>query len=231
MGPINPHVAERVAAIRRQLLAARDAGRLMSAATKGVERETVVDGFLSRVLPPTYRFGTGDATDVAGNRSGQLDVVVEYPFGPSIPSIGNGTVRLYLAETVGVVIEVKSDLAGQWSEVARTASQLSIVSRAPHSGLTWGPGPPSYIPLVVFGFSGWKTIATLRERVESTAGVHAALSLEENLFYWKGRGHITGETALWGLVCFLHEAMASLISGSGDPFPYIGLVEDSKSET
>ena len=56
--------------------------------------------------------GTGDATDAGGNRSGQLDVVVEYPFAPSLP-LGVGTTRLYLAEGVAAVVEVKSDAAGQ----------------------------------------------------------------------------------------------------------------------
>ena len=53
-------------------------------------------------LPPIYRFGTGDATDSTGNKSGQLDVVVEYPFSPSLPVVGTGQSRLYLAEITHV---------------------------------------------------------------------------------------------------------------------------------
>ena len=47
-------------------------------------------------------FGSGDATDVAGNRSGQLDVVLEYPFAPSIPA--GGKTKLFLAEGVASVV-------------------------------------------------------------------------------------------------------------------------------
>ena len=45
----------------------------LSSSTKGTERELFVDEFLSKVLPPIYRFGTGDVTDLAGNKSGQLN--------------------------------------------------------------------------------------------------------------------------------------------------------------
>ena len=72
----------------------------MSAASKGAERQAFIESFLTNVLPPTFRFGSGDATDAAGHRSGQLDVVVEYPFSPSLPSFGGpGVTRLYLAES------------------------------------------------------------------------------------------------------------------------------------
>jgi hypothetical protein len=81
----NDYVLKRLEGIRSQLMAAHEAGDPMSNSTKGREREAFINDFLRNVLPPIYRFGTGDATDVNGNRSGQLDVVVEYPFGPSLP--------------------------------------------------------------------------------------------------------------------------------------------------
>lgn len=223
MGTTNPHVLERVRGIRKQLLAAREAGKAMSRASKGTEREALIAGFLSKVLPPTYRFGTGDATDIAGNRSGQLDVVVEYPFGPSIPIVGPGDVRLYLAETVGVVIEVKSNLSTQWNEVVRTAEQLAPLRRAPNSGMTWGSGPSDRIPLVVVGFEGWKALDSLKRNVDEVDAVTAALSIHENFFYWKGNGHVVGDTALWALIAYLHDTMGSLIAGSGNPLGYMGV--------
>ncbi|WP_373867562.1 DUF6602 domain-containing protein [Shewanella xiamenensis] len=51
----------------------------MTNATKGSEREFLVDLFLSNVLPNQYRFGSGDITDQKSNRSGQVDIVVEFP--------------------------------------------------------------------------------------------------------------------------------------------------------
>ena len=100
----------------------------MSSSSKGKEREQFINLFLSNVLPLPYRFGTGDITDFNSRRSGQADVVVEYPFLPSVPSIG-GDVRLYLAESVAAVVEVKSDVAGQWEEAVQTAKNIKILER------------------------------------------------------------------------------------------------------
>ena len=110
----NTHVSQRLAGIHSQLMAAHQASIPMSNVTKGAERESFISQFLSKVLPPVYRFGTGDATDIDGNRSGQLDVVVEYPFGPTLPAV-HGETRLYLAESIAAVIEVKSSLPAQCS--------------------------------------------------------------------------------------------------------------------
>jgi hypothetical protein len=121
----NDYVLKRLEGIRSQLMAAHEAGDPMSNSTKGREREAFINDFLRNVLPPIYRFGTGDATDINGNRSGQLDVVVEYPFGPSLPLVGSDTAsRLYLAETVAAVVEVKSTLPSQWNQVLETLAKL-----------------------------------------------------------------------------------------------------------
>jgi hypothetical protein len=73
----------------------------------GGERETLLDKYLQEVLPPLYRFGRGAITDREGRLSGALDLVMELPFAPNFP-IPAADQRLYLAESVAAVIEVKS---------------------------------------------------------------------------------------------------------------------------
>ncbi len=51
------------------------------------ERETFVNQFLAHVVPPMFRIGCGDITDSTGRQTGQLDLVIEYPFVPSMPII------------------------------------------------------------------------------------------------------------------------------------------------
>ncbi len=97
----------------------------MSSATSGQERAAFIDQFLSQAFPSPFRFGTGDATDVVGGRSGQLDVVVEFPFMPSLPIAGGSSSRLYLAESVAAVVEVKSNVGAQWNQALHTAAQLA----------------------------------------------------------------------------------------------------------
>lgn len=124
----NELLKQRLLAIQKQLMAVHAGGAQMAASTKGSEREHFIDLFLGAVLPSTYRFGRGDVTNANGAQSGQLDVVVELPHLPSVPMVG-GKERLYMAESVGAVIEVKSDIAGQWNEALGTASALAKVNR------------------------------------------------------------------------------------------------------
>jgi hypothetical protein len=112
-----------------QLLGAHEASSTLSNAAKGSEREIFVDQFLSQVLPNPYRFGSGDAIDVAGSRTGQLDLVVEYPYLPSLPAWVSASRRLYLSESIAAVVEVKSDIANQWDDAHNTAQRVHALRR------------------------------------------------------------------------------------------------------
>lgn len=126
---MNEHVLTRIAGINQQLMGVYNATAGGSSASKGTEREFFIDLFLSQVLPKLFRFGSGDATDQSGARSGQLDVVVEYPFLPSLPLAGGSRHRLYLAEAIAACIEVKSNVADQWDAVEDTSSKLRALKR------------------------------------------------------------------------------------------------------
>lgn len=41
----------------------------LSDASRGVEREAFINAFLSDILTPQFRFGSGEITDQKGNRS------------------------------------------------------------------------------------------------------------------------------------------------------------------
>jgi hypothetical protein len=104
-------------------------GDVMSSATKGTERELFVRSFLAQVFAPMHRFGTGDITDAYQERSGQVDIVVPFPeTALSFPLYPEGP-RLFLAEGVAAVIEVKSDVANQWGEVLSTAEHVKKLRR------------------------------------------------------------------------------------------------------
>ena len=112
----------------KTMMAGYEAGKQLSSATKGTERELFVQTLLTQVFSPAYRFGTGDITGIANQRSGQVDIVVESPYWYSLPIHPNGP-RLYMAEGVAAIIEVKSDLAAQWSEVKSTVESVKQVQR------------------------------------------------------------------------------------------------------
>lgn len=211
------------------LLGAHSAGASMTSASKGSEREAFINTFLGDILPPQFRFGLGEATDQNGNKSGQLDIVIEFPFVPSLPIVAGRSPRLYLAEGIVAVIEVKSDVAGQWSEVLATAKQLATLQRAYGSGISIGPRAGPKVPLYAVGYTGWSGFDTIKTRVEQNPAVSGVLVIEHGHFY--GRDDYFDGTnqaatyryerqgspmALWGLISCIHHAASMITSTTKD---------------
>ncbi len=191
------------------LMAGHASGGTMSSATKGSDREDFIHKFLENVLPPQFRFGYGDITDLSGRKSGQIDIVVEYPLLPSLQiPIPGGASRLYLAEGVAAVIEVKSDLTAQWSEVETTSEKLRPLRRK--FGTRMGIAP-RYIPLFAVGYKGWKKLSSLEKYLAKDV-VDGILVIEEGLFACNSSllpiaqfstKSATGAWSLWAFIALL----------------------------
>lgn len=210
----NQHIFSRLLGIQEKLKALHKAVSTASSATKGDDRELFINEFLSEVLPPQFRFGHGDITDLSGKRSGQVDIVVEYPLFPSLP-IGKGSSRLYLAEGVVAVIEVKSDLENQWNQVKNTSLQLQPLKRGYGSN---DVSTPRYIPLFAVGYKGWSNVETLNQKLAEGV-VSGILIIDSGLFVWNpplyiGQNSLTksaiGAWSLWAFIVCLHHLAISL---------------------
>ena len=209
----NQHIMSRLDAMLKMLLEAHGGGGKLSAASKGNEREIFVTTCLSQAFPPHFRFGSGDITDSDEQKSGQIDVVIEYPNLYSFP-IWQGAPRLYLAEGVAVVIEIKSDLSNQWAEVKETASKLKSLKRRfedyrirEDADLFDSVGdnasrirafelremadrmqvPKQDIPILVVGYKGWAKADTLMKHLKDSQ-VDAVLQLDNGFFCEREHG-------------------------------------------
>ena len=217
-------IYDRLLGIQKMLVGVHAASDPLSSNSKGVEREAFINGFLREVMPAIYRFGSGDVVDLNGNKSGQLDVVVEYPFAPSLP-ITHSTPRLYLAEGVAAVIEVKSDLCKQWNEVLRTAKGLEPLTQDQSGARSiFGDAPPNQIPLLAVGYTGWKTLDSLRQHLADSKNLAAVLVIDAGVFASRGEygGNVAWDSplALWGLICCLYRAISHVQATQTDPFRY-----------
>ncbi|MEK9157394.1 MAG: DUF6602 domain-containing protein [Patescibacteria group bacterium] len=123
---MNEQLEQRVKGLFDTLMGNCIAGDCFNSDTKGYEREIVVNGLLKVVFPSTFRFGTGEIVDPNGEKSGQLDIVVEIPTFYSL-TISEGAPRLYLADGVAAVIEVKTKLTSQ--EQTRIAQHKEKLDR------------------------------------------------------------------------------------------------------
>jgi hypothetical protein len=173
----NQNLFERLEGIQETLKALHKAGNRASSATKGNDRELFINRLLKAVFPPQFRFGHGDITDLSGKISGQVDIVVEYPFFPSLP-MGEESSRLYLAEGVAAVIEVKSNLKNQWNQVEKTSKKLRALRRS--FGCN-DLATPCWIPLFVVAYEGWKDEQKLEEKLEDGT-VDGILVINPGLF-------------------------------------------------
>jgi hypothetical protein len=197
---VNPYLLQRLKGIQQALLAQHAAGKGLPNATIGNERETFLREFLQKVFPAHRRFATGAITDAEGNLSGQIDVAVEYGFIPSFPMPATDE-RLLLAESVALVIEVKSNLTSQWSEVCATTAKVKKLRRHLNAIMTMGEGPPSVIPCIAVGYSGYSTIEGLQERLNTTPEAgrpDGALVIDSGCYYGFGMT-CTEELGLYAL--------------------------------
>jgi hypothetical protein len=183
---MNTYLKQRLEALLQYFRAAHLAGGESASANRGTEREAFLSAFLSQVIPPIYRVGTGEITDIQGSRSGQLDIVIEMPWAPSF-GFPSSPVRLYPAEAVGVAIEVKSNVETQWNDVVATATALAKL-RQQLSGTSVSGGALSIddpsakrLPIFAVGYKGWKSPAPIEQKLLNSE-LDGVLVLEDALF-------------------------------------------------
>ena len=220
----------RLNGIRQALMGAYYAGKGLANASRGSEREILIREYLSKVSPPTLRFGSGTVLDGYGNTSGQLDIVVEYPWYPSFPTPSSEE-RLYLAESVVLAISVKSDLAAQWHQVEKEVEQLAVLRRNWRTTTAIGRGAVRFseneiwpVPLLAIGYEGHASVETLRRRMEQTPEDRrpaAALVLDSSVFVgWNGVAE--GGKALWNVCIAIPLLAAEVTHASTDLTRYEG---------
>jgi hypothetical protein len=206
----NIHVMSRLQALLDFFRAADAGGSTLSSAVKGAERELFIQYALSHIIAPPFRVGSGDVTDLSGQRSGQLDIVIEYGNSISFPMLYTmHTPRLYLAEGVCAVVEVKSNLAGQWNEVLDSHNRLKPIRRTYADWISYGR-VSEQIPHFAVGYRGWKTMATMQRKLDES-NLDGLLVLDSGLYCGK-QYRETGPQSLYAFFITLQELTGSLIS-------------------
>ncbi len=149
-----------------------------------------------------FRFGTGTVTDSYHKLTGQIDIVIELPFGPSFPVPIAPSSRLYPAESVGAVIEVKSNLSKQWDEAIKTIAKVKALRR------TIGNKKKIYrIPCYAVGYKGDKKVQTLKEKVleiEEKERPDGVLIIDSGCYYSEKR---SGDLGLFWLISHIQEKL------------------------
>lgn len=206
------YLFSRLSSIQKQLVAHHEGGS-PSSASKGREREDFINGYLKKIMPPVFRFGSGEAIDARGKVTGQLDLVVEYPLFPSLPLPGSKP-RLYVSEGIAAVIEVKSDLTGQWEEVVKTAKAVKGLYRGWGGNILIGDERfAKTIPIFAVGYKGWAKEETVRSKLVDS-NVDAILVIDPGVFVanelFNIKKRFEGPWALWGFFTCLYLALDAI---------------------
>ncbi|MBN1181921.1 MAG: hypothetical protein JXB49_06510 [Bacteroidales bacterium] len=223
----NKYLLARLDGIQKQLIAVYNGGHQMSTSTKGREREYFADLFLRNCLPPHCRLGSGEIIDTIGiNRSGQVDIIIEFPYFSSLPLLGTTQSRLYFAESVAFAVEVKSDLKNEWKKVLDTAKNIKKLD------ILGGGGTGRFvnrfnrrkIPVIAVGFKGWKDEKTVeKKRIQSN--IDAILQIEPTIFSCPRNNNESilekGSGALGAFLFIISETITQYATKHNDLFKYI----------
>jgi hypothetical protein len=187
----------------------------------GNERETFLREFLQKLFPAHRRFSTGVITDSGNRLSGQIDVAIEYGHIPSFP-MPQSTDCLLLAESVAMIIEVKSDLGAQWNQVRETVKKVKPIQRALNVQMSLGAAPGPGIPCIAVGYTGHSTLDGLKQRLSTTPNDEcpdAALVIESGCFSGLGvDAH--GEFGLYALCVVIQRELERLAFATPDLLTY-----------
>ncbi|MED5618126.1 DUF6602 domain-containing protein [Ideonella sp. BN130291] len=220
---MNAYLLQRLTAIQQVLLAHKSGSVGLPSAVAGAERETFLREFLEKIFPAHRRFSSGAITDAEGNISGQVDIAIEFGFSPSFP-MPNASQRLLLAESVAAVVEVKSDLQSQWSEVVGTTAAVKRLRRNLNAVTIAGDSDPThYIPVIAVGYAGHSTTEGLAARLSSTAEADrpdGALVIQSGCFVGFGMT-ASGPTGLYALALSIDVLFRQLISARPDLQHYV----------
>lgn len=148
------------------------AGSKMSSASKGTERELFISEILSRVFPPHFRFTSGDVVDTKKHKTGQVDIVLEKPIGYSFPQTATGP-RLFLAENVAAIIEVKSNIQTQWKEVLDSSAKVANLRRSYSNEL--------YLKILAQIELGMTDISNINDKEKLKRSVKAQINNPDNI--------------------------------------------------
>lgn len=247
---VNSHLETRLGAILQSLNSTYAATSQSASAVKGTARSEFIQRYLEQVLPQGLRIRTnGEITDSNNNITGELDIIIENGMFPNIPLVQTESSRLYFAEGVAAVIEIKSNLAGQWEEVMQTGSKLRTIKRSFAGGLfsssTGGSifqvpfsinpelslgkvnNPKQenidHVPYFVVGYTGWQTNETIDQKLSQSPYISGILQLDRG--YYCSNSMFKGITArgplcLLGFIDSIYEAFNYIKIANGNILKY-----------
>ena len=230
---MHTQLKQRLEAIGKSAQAHYEAGISMSNNTIGSEREVFVKEFLSKIFPNGYRFSSGDIIDFTGQSTGQVDLVLEFPFEPTFPSL-LGDQRLCLAESAICAFEIKSTYPQQWNQLVEKIRKVKALTRQLDWDMMQGERDgqrisvrnldvENKIPTIGVFYKGPENIETLVDRIStlSAADCPTALFTLDKGFFIFGEVKLSGAEGFLGMISLLSHLSTQFASARSSVEKYI----------
>ncbi|WP_312400227.1 DUF6602 domain-containing protein [Chryseobacterium sp.] len=248
---MNKYINQRLKGLLAILNSVNESTLLSASASKGAARAYFINNFLKQVIPTDLRISTsGEITDEHENITGELDIIIENGQFPSIPMLGIDNSRIFFSESVAAVIEVKSNLKNQWTEVVATGQKLNSINRSFRTNYAVGkkgptviqvqgnfanlglgkiaPQPEDFmktkIPYFVVGYQGWENASTIKLKLEENSEfISGILQLDKELFISNNvfeNYQSQGVSCLFDFLDCIHEASSFIKLATTDLHKY-----------
>lgn len=224
--------ARKVENLHKNMMECHRDSQLYAPSITGAEREIFHRELLSKILPSSYRVGAGTIVDSNGIESGQVDAVIELPFSLSFP-ISSAENRLYLADTVGIAFEIKSDLNVQWDDALAKVREIKALSRKRMESHTYEKADTIKIPTFIIAFKGPKKLDTIFEKVNPGAvdAPDGVFIIESGIFYGRVAGvqnvmEVTGNSkSIIGFISCIYQVLHQYSSSTVNLDVYNNLLD------
>lgn len=205
---------EKIRNIYDNMLKCYNDSALYSSSISGFEREIFQNNLLSKILPSNYRIGSGTIIDAKGNKTGQIDTVIELPFSISFP-VSSESNRLFLADTVGATFEIKSDLYNQWDEAIDKVREIKQLNRYKIESGEFAMLNNLKIPTFIVAYKGYKkkeSVFKKISKVEARYWPNGIFIIDSGIFLGLHGGNgtleCTGEQeSVLGFISYLYEIL------------------------
>lgn len=180
----------RMRSLRNTLMSLYNSDVKLSTETKGLDREFFIQHFLKIILPFHIKIFKGIIMDKNGAKTEQVDLIIQNPYGFSIPPFV-GDIHVCIAESVACVIEIKSNLETQWNQIIKKCEEIKKIDYLESRLHGYNVDSKIRIPFIAIGYEGFddfikfneKITNTLKEKKEMTPDVY--FQIDKCMFYGK----------------------------------------------
>lgn len=228
----NRHLLKRLNSIQQTLVAQHASVESLGEARSGWQSKLFLAEFLTKVFPAPIRFSTGSIVDSAGRVASSVDIVVEQPMSLSFPMSGPSQDRLLMAESVAMVIEVRSDLSRQLADISTRVKSVKRLQRRLRPRVPGAIIPPPTIPVIGVGYTGFENSERLRGRrkaISSDYRPDALLVLDPGLFDGFGMA-AQGAVSLYSLCIAISRMVHKLSAAEPNLVSYVFRNSDNWAE-